>query len=122
MAKQAVLSKDGKLVSFDIDRAEGQKVGKSVLGAGTGDYAARSLKGFRVTLTTSPRDLIKKQKFRDNIRKKSAEILGVLPVMFPVTSTGLLVLEYEDVDDDQKIVEAISTAIRETKFKGFWIF
>jgi hypothetical protein len=122
MAKQVVLSKDGKVVSFGIDREEGQKLGKSLLGAGTVDYAARNLQGFRVTLTTTPRDLVKKDKFRENIRKRSLEIFGSLPVMFPVTSTGLLVLEYAGSDDEARIVEALTKAIQDTKFKGFWIF
>src|SRR5579872_2504133 len=115
MTKQIVLSKDGKVVSFEIDRAEGQKVGKSQLGAGTVDYAARNLKGFRVTLTTTPRDLIKKEKFRDNIRKRSLEIFGSLPIMFPITTTGLLVLEYEGANDETKVSEALTKAIEETK-------
>ena len=42
--------------------------------------------------------------------------------MFPTTRTGLLVLEYEGSDDEGKIVEALTKAIQETKFKGFWIF
>jgi hypothetical protein len=122
MTKRIVLSKDGKVVSFEVDREEGQKVGKSLLGAGTVDYSAKNLKGYRVTLTTTPRDLVKKEKFRDNIRKRSLETVGRFPTMFPVTTTGLLVLEYEGIDDEERIIGALSRAIQETKFKGFWIF
>ena len=56
----------GKVVSFEIDRATGQKVGKSLLGSGTVDFAARNLHGFRVTLTTTPRE-------SDQERKVSGE-------------------------------------------------
>lgn len=44
-----------------------------------------------------------------------------LPIMFPATSTGLLVLEYEGAEEG-RIVDALTRAIQETKFKGFWIF
>ena len=94
MTKQVVLSKDGKPVSFDIDRAQGEKIGKSLIGAGTVDFSANALSGYRVTLVTTPRELVKKDRFRENIRKQSQQIVGKLPIMFPVTQTGLLALEY----------------------------
>jgi hypothetical protein len=122
MPKRIVLSKDGKVVSFEVDREDGRRVGKSLLGAGTVDYAAKNLKGYRVTVTTNPRNLVKKEKFRDNIRKRSLETLGRMPIMFPVTSTGLLVLEYKDNTDEEKIVDVLTKAIQDTKFQGFWIF
>ena len=42
--------------------------------------------------------------------------------MFPITTTGLLVLEYEGTNDQTKVSEALTKAIEETKFKGFWNF
>jgi hypothetical protein len=121
MTKHVVLSKDGKPVSFDVERSKGERVGKSLLGAGSVDFAASNLSGFRVTLTTSPRDLVKKDKFRENIRKYSEQIVGKQPIIYPATTTGLLVLEYEG-SDEEKIVDALTNAIKDTKFKGFWIF
>ena len=121
MTKQVVLSKDDKPVSFDVERVQCGKVGKSLVGAGTVNFSANALSGFRVTLTTTPRELVKKDKFRENIRKQSQQIVGKLPIMFPATSTGLLLLEYEGAEE-VKIVDALTKAIQETKFKGFWIF
>jgi len=115
------LSKDGKPVSFDVDRVQGEKVGKSLVGAGTVDFSANAPSGYRVTLTTTPRELVRKDKFRENIRRHSQQIVGKLPIMFPATSTGLLVLEYEAAEEG-KVIDAITRAIQETKFKGFWIF
>ncbi len=77
--------------------------------------------GYRVTLTTTPRELIKKDKLREHIRKRSREIVGSLPIIFPATSTGLLVLEFE-TGEEAKIVDALTKAVQDTKFKGFWIF
>jgi len=121
MTKQVVLSKDAKPVSFEVDRVQREKVGKSLVGAGTVDFSANTLSGYRVTLTTTPRELVKKDKFRENIRKRSQQIVGKLPIMYPVTSTGLLVLEYEGAEEG-KIIDALTKAIQDTKFKGFWIF
>ena len=121
MTKQVVLSKDGKPVSFDVERAQGGKIGKSLIGASTVDFSANAPSGYRVTLTTTPRELVRKARFRENIRKQSQQIVGKLPIMFPVTSTGLLVLEYEGAEEG-KIIEALTKAIQDTKFTGFWIF
>jgi hypothetical protein len=121
VTKQIVLSKDGKPVSFDVERTKGERVGKSVVSAGTVDFSANTSSGYRVTLTTTPRELVKKDKFRENIRKESQNIVGKLPVMLPATSTGILVLEYDEAEEG-KIIEALTKAIQNMKFKGFWIF
>jgi hypothetical protein len=55
MTKQVALSKDGKPVSFDAERLQGEKIGKSLIGAGTVDFSANAPSGYRVTLTTTPR-------------------------------------------------------------------
>jgi len=121
MAKQVFLSKDGKPVSIETERLRGERLGKSTMSSGTIDFASKASSGYRVTLTTTPRDLVRKDKLRQNIRKRSQEIVGILPIIFPATSTGLLVLEFES-GEEGKIIDALAKAIQETKFSGFWIF
>lgn len=121
LTKQVVLSKDGKPVSFELERVRDEKLGKSLLGFGSIDFSANAPTGYRATLTTSPRKLVRKDKLRENIRKRSQEIVGTLPIIYLVTSTGLLVMEFAS-DDESKIVDALTRAVQDTKFKGFWIF
>jgi hypothetical protein len=85
------------------------------------DFAANAPVGYHVNITTSPRDLVKKDRFRTNIRKFAQQIVGVLPIMYPVSSSGLLVLEF-DSGEEEKITEALTKAIQQTKFRGFWFF
>jgi hypothetical protein len=121
MTKQVYLSKDGKPVSFELERLRGEKLGKSMMSSGTVDFAANASTGYRVTLTTTPRDLVKKDKLRENIRKQSQVILGSPPIIFQATSTGLLVMEFSS-GEEGKIVDVLAKAIQDTKLSGFWIF